>query len=77
VLLWEHLAVFDGLDSAVIVVLVDFLINRGYDILVFMLFDGLMLDCWCNSLVYGSVVMTGLVHEVGDGCFGFVHCDVK
>lgn len=76
VLLWENLTVLDGLDSAVVVVLVNFLVDGSVDLLVYVRLDDLVLDSGSNCLVDGGVVVTGAAHEVGDSCLGLVHCDV-
>jgi hypothetical protein len=77
VLLRKNLTVLDGLDSAVVVVLVGLLVDCCDDLLVLMLLNGLMLHCRCDSLVYSGIVMSGLMHKVGNGGLGFVHCEVR
>lgn len=73
VLLWQDLTVVDGLDSAVVVVLVNLLVNGSVDLLVYVRLDDLVLNSGGNCLVDSGVVVTGAAHEVGDGCLGLVH----
>jgi hypothetical protein len=75
VLLGQNLAVLDGLDSAVVVVLVDFLVNGSVDLLVDVRLDDLVLDSGSNCLVDSGVMVTRAAHEVGDSCLRLVHCD--
>jgi hypothetical protein len=75
VLLGQDLAVLDGLDRAVVVVLVDFFVNRGVDFFVLGGLDGLVLDGRRNCLVYSCVVAAGSGGEVLDGLFHLIHVD--
>jgi len=75
VLLWENLTVHDRLDSAVVVILVDLLVDGSVDLLVHMGLDDFVLDSGGYGLVNSRVMVTGAAHEVGDGCLGFVHVD--
>jgi len=75
VLLGENLTVHDRLDSAVVVILVDLLVDGCVDLLVYMGLDDFVLNSGGYSLVNGRVMVTGTAHEVGDGCLGFVHVD--
>jgi hypothetical protein len=75
VLLWQDLTVVDGLDSAVVVVLVNLLVNGSVDLLVYVRLDDLVLNSGGNCLVDSGVVVTGAAHEVGDSCLGLVHFD--
>jgi len=71
----EDITVLDRLDSAVVVVLVDLLVDSGVDLLVYVRLHDLVLDGGGNCLVDSGVMVTGLAHEVGDSCLGFVHFD--
>lgn len=72
-LLGKNLSVLDGLNGAVIVVLVDLSVDSCRDILVLMWLDCLVLDMWCNCLMDCGVMVSGLGHEVVDCGFGFLH----
>lgn len=72
VLLGKNLAVLDGLNSAVVVVLVDLLVDCGQDLFVLVRLDDLVLDSRGNCLMDGGVVVSRLGHEVGDCCLGRV-----
>lgn len=61
VLLWEDFLVLDGLDGGVEVVLVDFAIESGSNVLVLGLVDGLVGDGGGDGLVDGGVVVARLV----------------
>jgi len=76
VCLGEDLAVVDGLNSAVVVILVDLLVNGSVDLLVYMGLDNLVVYSGSNCLVDGGVVVAGPAHELGDGCLCFVHFEV-
>jgi hypothetical protein len=73
VCLGEDLAVVHGLDSAVVVILVNLLVNGSVDLLVYVRLDNLMLHSGSDCLVDSGVVVAGSAHEVGDGCLCFVH----
>lgn len=75
VLLREYLAVQNGLDGAVIVVLVDFLVDGGVDLLVYMGLDGLVGDAGRDSLVDSGVFMAGLRGELTELVLDFLHCE--
>jgi hypothetical protein len=74
--LGENLAVLDGLNSAVVVVLVNLLVYRGVDLLMLVGLDDLVGDGRGNSLVDRGVVVTRLVGEVGKSCLDLVHFGV-
>jgi len=76
VLLWKNLAVHDGLDRTVVVILVDLLVNSSVDLLMYVRLDGLVGDGGSNSLVDRRVVMARTLGEVGESCLDFVHFDV-
>lgn len=76
VLLGENLAVMNRLNSAVVVVLVNLLVDGGLDLLVCVGLDDLVLNSRGNSLMDCGVVVSRLGHEVGDSCLGLVHFDV-
>jgi hypothetical protein len=76
VCLWENLTVLDGLDSAVVMVLVNLLVYRSVDLLMLMRLDGLVSDSRGNGLVHCGVVVTRLLGEVGERCLDLVHFDV-
>lgn len=75
VCLGEDFTVMDRLDSAVVVVLVNLLVNGSVDLLVLVRLDRLVLDSRGNRLVDGCVVVTGAAHEVGDSCLRLIHFD--
>jgi hypothetical protein len=74
--LGEHLAVLHGLDGAVVVVLVDLLVDRGDDLLVHVRLHGLVDNGRGDSLMDSGVMVAGAGSEVGEGCLDFVHCEV-
>jgi len=63
-LLWQNLLVVYGLDSRVVVVLVDLLVDGGGDVLVLLGLDGLFRHSRRDILVDGRVMVAGLVHEL-------------
>jgi len=65
VCLGEHCAVLHGLDGAVVVVLVDFLVDGGHDLLVSVRLHGLVDNSWGNSLMDSGVMVAGAGSEVG------------
>lgn len=73
----KNLLVEDGLLGGVVVVLVDLLIDGGHVLLVLLLLDSFVLDGRSDLLVDSGVVMTRLGHEVFDGSFGRIHCNLK
>jgi len=75
VLLWKHLAVLNGLDGAVVVVLVDFLVDGGVDLLMLVRLDGLVGDAGRYGLVDSGVFLAGLRGEVAELVLDFFHCD--
>jgi hypothetical protein len=76
VLLGEDLTVVDGLNCAVVVVLVNLLIDSSLDLLVNMRLDNLVLNSRSNCLVNSGVVVARLGHEVCDSCLSLIHCEV-
>lgn len=74
-LLGKDLAVLDGLNGGVVVVLVNLTVNgRGY-VLMAVRGDGFVGDCWSNGLVDSGVVVTRVLKEVGNSCLCLVHVD--
>jgi len=57
VCLWEYLTVLNWLDSAVVVILVNLLVNGGVDLLMPVRLNSLLCDGWGYCLVDSSVVM--------------------
>lgn len=47
----KNLLILDRLDRSVVVVLVDLLVHSSSHILMLLLGDSLVCDCWCNVLV--------------------------
>jgi hypothetical protein len=76
VLFRENLTILDGLNGAVVMILVNLLVNRSLNLLMGVRLNDLMLDSRSNSLVDSCVVVPRLGHEVSDSCLGLVHCDV-
>lgn len=64
VLLWEDLAVLDGLHGRVVMVLMDLTVDGSRYIFLSCGVDGLMLDGRCDVLVYRGVMLPRLVKEV-------------
>jgi hypothetical protein len=64
VCLGKHLTILDWLDCAVVVVLVDLLVDSGVDLLVYVRLHSLVDNRGGDSLVDGSVMVTGLLGEV-------------
>lgn len=62
--LWEHFTVLDRLDGSVEVVLVHLTVNGSGRLFMAVLRDGLIHDSWCDSLVDGGVMLSGLGAEV-------------
>jgi hypothetical protein len=75
VLLGQNLAVVHWLDSAVVVVLVNLLVDSGVDLFMQMRLDNLVCDGWGHSLVDGGVVVASAGSEILDGCLNLVHFD--
>jgi len=75
VLLGEHLTVLNRLNGAVVVVLMNLLVDSCLNLLVLVGLDHLVSDSGSNRLMDGSVVVTRLGHEVRDGCLGLFHDD--
>jgi hypothetical protein len=76
VLLREDLAVLHWLDGAVVMVLVNLLVDRSVDLLMLVRLDGLVLHGRCNCLMNSGVVVAGAGREVLDGGSGFLHGEV-
>jgi hypothetical protein len=57
---WKHFTVLNGLNSAVVVVLVNLLVNGSVNLLVLVRLDSLMHNRWGYSLVDCGVMVTGL-----------------
>jgi hypothetical protein len=76
VCLGKNLTVLDGLNSAVVVVLVNLLVYRSVDLLMLVRLDGLVSDSRGNGLVHGGVVVTRLLGEVGESGLDLIHFDV-
>jgi hypothetical protein len=76
VLLRKHVAVLNGLDSTVVVILVNLLVDSSLNFLVEMRLNNFVLNSRGNSLVNSGVVVSRLGHEVSDSCLGLVHCDI-
>jgi len=76
VCLGENLTVLDGLNSAVVVVLVNLLIDGSVYLLMLVRLNSLVYYSRCNSLMNCGVMVAGLVGEVGESCLDFVHVDV-
>jgi len=76
VCLRKNLTILDGLNSAVVVVLVNLLIDGSVDLFVLVRLNSLVDYSRCNSLVDCGVMVAGLVGEVGESCLDFVHVDV-
>lgn len=75
VLLGEDFLIMNWLYSAVIMILVDFLIHSGVDLLVFPWLDGLLLNGWLNRFMYGSIMVTRIADEVTDYFLSLVHIE--
>ena len=75
VLLGENLTIQHRLDCAVVVILVNLLVDGCVDLLVYVGLDNLVLNSGGYSLVDSGVMVTGAAHEVGDSCLGLVHFD--
>lgn len=75
VLLGQDLGVFDGLDGAVVVVLVDFLLDSSLDFFMLSGLDRLVLDGRSNTLMDGRIVVPSLGRDVVNGLLRSVHGD--
>jgi hypothetical protein len=75
VLLGKDFAVLNGLNGAVVVVLVNLLVDRSLNLLVHMGLDDLVLNSRGDGLVDSGVVVSRLGHEVSDSCLSLVHCE--
>ena len=60
VLLGQNLAVLDGLDRGVEMILMNLAIDGSLDLLMTTLLDGLLHDGRSNLLMHGRIVVTGL-----------------
>jgi len=75
VLFREDLAVLDGLDGGVVVVLVDLAVDGSCHILLSSGCDRLVLNGWVDRLVNSGVVLSILREEVAYCCLCLVHID--
>jgi len=75
VLLGQDLGLPDRLDGAVVMVLVDFLLEGSLDLLMLGGLDSLVLDGRRDTLVDGRVVMPSLGRDVVDRLLGSFHGD--
>jgi len=73
VFFWEDLAVLNGLNGGVVVILVNFTVYCLSDILALGASDILVLDCRIDGLVNGSFVLSIPGEEVSNGCLSFIH----
>jgi len=67
VCLGKHFTVLDRLDCAVVVVLMNLLVDSGVDLLVLVRLHSLVNNSRGDSLVDCGIMMTGLLGEVGEG----------
>jgi len=72
-LLWQDLPVLNGLDDAAVVVLMDFSVHGGLDLLVPGWFHRLLCHGGCRLLLDGCIVASGARHEVVKFGFGAIH----
>jgi len=77
VLFRKDLSIFHRLNGRVVMILMDFFVDCRLYFLVLAWELGVVNDGWSNLLMHSSVVVTRLVHEVGNGCLGFLHCDLS
>jgi hypothetical protein len=77
VLLGQDLGVLDGLDGAVVMVLVDLLLDGSLDFFMLSGLDSLVLHRRSNTLMHGRIVMTSLGLDVVDGLLGSVHGELS
>jgi len=75
VLFWEYLAVLDGLDGSVMVVLMNFSIDGRGGLLVSSGLDSLVLHSGVDFFVDGSFMLSILGEEVSNCCLCFFHFD--
>jgi len=73
VLFWENFAVLDWLHGGVVMILMYLTINGSLGLLMANFGDFLVHDSWGNLLVYGGIMVTGLVHEVTDCFLRLIH----
>jgi hypothetical protein len=76
VCLGKHLTILNGLNSAMVVILVNLLVDGSVDLLMDVRLDCLVGNSRSYSLVNGGVMVTGLVSEVGKSCLDFVHFEM-
>jgi hypothetical protein len=76
VLLGQDLAISNGLDGAVVVVLVNLLVYSSVDLFVYVGLDNLVGDGRSNSLVDCGVMLSRAVGEVSESCLDLVHFGV-
>ena len=70
----KDLPIMHWLDCAVVVLLVNLLINSCSDVFVLVRLDSFVLNSRSNRLVNTGVVMARTTQEIGDSCLRFVHC---
>lgn len=70
---WQNLAVMDWLNGAVVVVLVNLLVDSCVDVLVYVRLHSLVLYCWGNILVHCGVMVARAASEIGEGLLNLVH----
>jgi len=75
VLFWEDLAVMDGLNRGVVVVLVYLAVDSLGDILVVRFVNMLVLDGGVHGLVDGGIMLSILRKEVCNCGLCFIHYD--
>jgi len=75
VLLGKNLLVLYGLDSGVVVILMDFTIFHYLLFLAPLFVHGLLLDVWCDIFVDSGIVVSSFGQDGSYGCLGFIHDD--
>jgi len=73
--LGKDLTVVNRLYCAVVVILVNLLVNSSVDLFVLVRLDGLVCYSWGNGLMDSGIMVTRLLGEVGEGCFDLIHFD--
>jgi len=74
--LGKDLTVVNRLYCAVVVILVNLLVNSSVDLFVLVRLDGLVCYSWGNGLMDSGIMVTRLLGEIGEGCFNLVHFGV-